>query len=104
MQVAAFKCSALSLSTFSHTQTVRKALGVLLFQKKAKKSSLEANSVKENRYNKIKKKMRLNVKNSQVCSYLRGMGAIRHFPNMTSLNGSEVLDVTLKNGTCFIGF
>lgn len=48
--------------------------------------------------------MRLNMKNSQVCNYPKGMGAIRHFPNMTSLNGSEMLDVTLKNGTCFIGF
>lgn len=48
--------------------------------------------------------MRLNMKNSTVCNYPKDTGATRHFPNMTSPKASEVLDVTLRNGTCFMGF
>lgn len=44
------------------------------------------------------------MKNSTVCDYPKGMGATRHFPNMTSSKAREVLDVTVRNGICFIGF
>lgn len=48
--------------------------------------------------------MRLNMENSTVYNYPKGTGATRHFPNMTSPKAREVLDVTLRNGTCFIEF
>lgn len=55
--------------------------------------------MKENRYGKMKKNIRLNFKNSTVHNHPKGTGATEHFPNMTSPGGSEVLGVTLRNGT-----
>lgn len=80
-----------------HTNN-KKSLGYPPFSEGGQKSSLDANSVKENRHNKIKKKKNWsNMKNSTACNYPKGMGASRHFPNMTSPKASEVPDVTLRN-------